>query len=551
MTQPPDELNTVQLPGPRQPDLSEQCGIRQPVDPETLHKIEMSMSNWVGPGSESRPAIVITNRQLRELTEEFIEALLPHNNPPRLFHSGGQLARIVRDDTGRLRIEFLKVDGVRHLMSHVADWMRETNQGLKSTNPPVVVAKDLLVREWDELPALTGIITAPTLRPDGTLLDQPGYDPATGLYLDPDGLLIPALPEHPTDDDVAAARDLLLGDLLGDFAFVDEASRANALAMVLTIGLRDCVPGLVPMALIDAPVMGSGKTFLVNIAALIATGRPARLTAAPTDNDEELRKRITAILLQGEKIIVFDNLSTTLTSSLLSQALTSNHWSDRILGYSQMMNIEPHVTWVTTGNNITLGGDLPRRCYPIKLDPKVAQPWKREFQRPNLDEWVLENRGRLLGAILTLARAWFDRGRPTDDAPQWGSYQPWTRMMHGIMSVARVPGFLDNLSELTEATDEESLGWLRLLTACREHFGQRYFASAEMAVYLQFSGIELPPTLAASLGMAKDGQMQASRLAKRLRTIVGRRWNETGLRLERGPEDGHTKSARWRLVIDE
>jgi len=82
----------------------------------------------------------------------------------------------------------------------------------------MAVATDWLVREWDELPKLTSVITAPCLRPDGTLLDESGYDPATGLYLDPEGLAVPALPEHPTDADINAARTLIMDDLLGDFS---------------------------------------------------------------------------------------------------------------------------------------------------------------------------------------------------------------------------------------------------------------------------------------------------------------------------------------------
>lgn len=38
-------------------------------------------------------------------------------------------------------------------------------------------------RHWPGLPALRGLISAPVLRGDGTLLQDPGCDPATGYYL--------------------------------------------------------------------------------------------------------------------------------------------------------------------------------------------------------------------------------------------------------------------------------------------------------------------------------------------------------------------------------
>ena len=40
---------------------------------------------------------------------------------------------------------------------------------------------------------LTAIIDAPTLRPDGTIMERPGYDEATGLYLIP-SMTIPGDP---------------------------------------------------------------------------------------------------------------------------------------------------------------------------------------------------------------------------------------------------------------------------------------------------------------------------------------------------------------------
>ncbi|HSP37735.1 MAG TPA: hypothetical protein VLR26_08280 [Frankiaceae bacterium] len=323
-------------------------------------------------GSQQK-VILISDRQLRDVSSEAVAALAARNDPPRLFMRGGALSKLIRDEHGRVRCEPLRADGVRHELSKAADWKRFTKDGdLKNTNPPMTVAGDLLVREWDELPALKGLLDAPCLRPDGSLLDQPGYDPVTGLWLDPEGLSIPPVPTSPSDDQVEAALALLMGELLGEFAFADDPSWANALAFVLTAALRPTIAGLVPLALVNAPIMGSGKTFLDNIAAIVASGRPARLTAAPGRDDEELRKRLTSILIQGEPMIVFDNVSGTLSSSVLAQALTATSWSDRILGSSTMINIDPKVSWSATGNNIQLGGDLARRCYPINLDPRMA-----------------------------------------------------------------------------------------------------------------------------------------------------------------------------------
>ena len=68
----------------------------------------------------------------------------------------------------------------------------------------------------------------PTLRPDGTLLLEEGYDPATGLILMSPPVM-PIIPGKPTREEGLAALTLLDG-LLEEVAFVDEPSRSVALS---------------------------------------------------------------------------------------------------------------------------------------------------------------------------------------------------------------------------------------------------------------------------------------------------------------------------------
>jgi len=51
------------------------------------------------------------------------------------------------------------------------------------TPPQGVLAAALAPKEWPQLRPLFGIVGAPVLRPDGSLLQTPGYDAATCLYL--------------------------------------------------------------------------------------------------------------------------------------------------------------------------------------------------------------------------------------------------------------------------------------------------------------------------------------------------------------------------------
>jgi putative DNA primase/helicase len=56
-----------------------------------------------------------------------------------------------------------------------------------------------------QLPRLWSAISSPTLRPDGTVLQEPGYDAATQSWYDPCGIEFPKIPESPTREDAEAA----------------------------------------------------------------------------------------------------------------------------------------------------------------------------------------------------------------------------------------------------------------------------------------------------------------------------------------------------------
>lgn len=502
------------------------------------------------------PPIFVNNRQLRDLTAEAVTAMVAANRPPSTFFRGSAPTRIVRSESGRPSAEVLKPDSMRHLLSNVADWLEPgstDDSPPRNVAPPVFVAKDLLVREWSELPPLTGLISAPCLRPDGSLLTEPGWDEATGLWLDPHSeLAMAVIPDQPTDTELADAAHWIVDELLDEFPFADQPSRANAVALVLTISLRPAIPGLVPLALLNAPVAGSGKTLLINTATQIATGRQAALTAAPSGDDDELRKRITSLLIAGEPVAVFDNVKARLTSSVLAQALTSPWWGDRILGHSQMLSLEQRATWAATGNNIQVGGDLARRCYPINLDPQIAQPWRRVYRRPNLDSWVDQHRADLLAAVLTIGRAWFARGRPDGGAPHWGTFQQWADTLAGMLEVAGIEGFLQNLTDLYEAVDVESAAWVRLLTLWRNDFADAPVRVLQLVESIVKAGgeFEPPPVIAAAM-YAPDQGIRNTRLAAKLRMIEGRRFDDAGLRIERAGTDSHTKNVLWRVAVGE
>jgi hypothetical protein len=285
------------------------------------------------------PEIITSGRQLREMTEQALNALKDANDPPSVFVRSGELVRLVADENGNPRVVALRDAGLRGRIGRVANFYRFGTGGSRiPTLPPSAVVRDIeSLGNWD-FPPLAGVVEVPALRPDGTVLGKSGYDRATRLYYHPaHALQVPLIPDDPSPADIETAADLL-ADVLHDFPFEDESSRANAFAAMITPILRPSINGPVALALLDAPQQGTGKSLLASTIALIATGRPASMMAAP-DTDEEWRKRITATLYSGANVINIDNIEGQLKAPSLASALTSEIWRDRMLGRSETLEL--------------------------------------------------------------------------------------------------------------------------------------------------------------------------------------------------------------------
>jgi hypothetical protein len=76
---------------------------------------------------------------------------------------------------------------------------------------------------------------------------------------------------------------------------------------LLTPLARFAFAGPAPLFLVDANVRGAGKGLLVDTIATIVTGQRATVAAYTADEDE-LRKRITSLVLAGDRLILLDNL---------------------------------------------------------------------------------------------------------------------------------------------------------------------------------------------------------------------------------------------------
>jgi hypothetical protein len=507
-----------------------------------------SMAN----GGNLRPTIVVNNNQLDKVSTDAYAALIAANNPPSVFNRGGRLCRIAMDDRGRPTIRPVAEADMRQMLSRSADFVRlGPNKKASAVFPPVAIGNNILAQDrYPGIPTLVGIVETPMLRPGGSILSKPGFDPETGLlYVPARDYSMPVVPMSPSLEEVVSAV-ATIDDLITDFPFVDAASRANLFALLLSSVVRPAIEGKVPLALIDAPQPGTGKSLLVELLSQIGTGRNAPMMTAPTDEDE-WRKKITTQLLMGERMIVIDNVVRRLDSAQLCAALSATEWRDRILGSNTEVLLDQRAIWLATGNNMRTGQDLARRSYWIRLDAKSSRPWTgRQFKHPRLREWARTHRGQIIRSLLILARSWFAADRPGYNGPTVGGFEEWCAMIGGILSHADIKGFLVNLDQLYSQSDQETQQWEVFLRAVYNHFGSSPFVANVLAADLNQSNLSLlaalPDHLSEALESGKGGISR--KLGRAFADRVDRRYGDNEqFFLERAGEDAHVKMAKWRV----
>jgi len=407
-----------------------------PKRPAGLHTHNPNAMDVV-PRAE-RPEIVIRS-DLADFVDE-VERLLLASPNNGIYKRAGMLVRVLREQPseggGLIRpfgapvIDTINVPHLRDRMARAARWFAPTQKGVRPVIPPKWVSETLLARgEWP-FPRLAGVIETPTLRPDGTVIEMPGYDPATALLYE-SNTEFPSIPSVPSKDQILTAEQVIL-EPFSEFPFVAESDRCAAIAAVLTILGRLAIDGPTPLFAIRATTPGSGKGLLASTISLIGTGREPTLFAFARD-DEEIRKRLLTIGLEGTRCVLLDNVEGVLGSPALAAALTAREITDRLLGMNRLVTVPMDAVWLTTGNNIVFGGDLGRRVVPIDLDPKVEFPEDRKFQRENLSRWVREERPRLVTAALTLLRAFYVAGCPGHGRARMGSFEEWDSVIRAAL----------------------------------------------------------------------------------------------------------------------
>lgn len=524
--------------------------------------------------------IYVLRSELLHVAVRKCERILAGGRDYKLFLHGTELARVVEQDRepelsaalrrpkGSTYLAPLRADNVEFLLSasgrvfdtfveKPADKKDKAKKWPVSADPKWPWCRQVIANvqtfpeqvPWRRLHLVTH---TPLLLANGDIVSAPGYHAETSVWFDPRGVKFPEIPPNPTKEQ---AQDALtkFAQVYKKFPFAKtgeetwnrSSSYATVLATILSILIRHLLP-TVPMLGVTAPEAGSGKTKIAESIAVAATGcMPTRISY---DSTEEFEKLLPAALRAGERTLLIDNVDKKwVNSPKLAQVLTTDEPTDfRVLGESRTVKVPNRGVIMTTGNQLIISGDLPRRSLSCRLVPEKEQPETRMF---DFDPVVRagEMFPELVSAGLTVLRYYFRADCPEPNykhgSAQSGSFEEWNRRVRGLLVHLEFGDPLEMQKEIrgdNPVLQEE----VSLLRALRVFFDKEFLSEEVKGVALKYTCVPTPTPPKKESERQKDARL---RVEKEQRDTEGKARDE--LRSAFMNSEGHwdTKAVGYRL----
>lgn len=264
--------------------------------------------------------------------------------------------------------------------------------------------------------------TIPLITPEGRLIERPGFDSDTGIYIDIEPGTDTSVSAEPTRADCIEALRRLWKPWSA-YRWADAHSRAAMLATVLTVPLRptiEAAPGLFA----DAPSQASGKSKAIGAVAVLARGFRGGAKTWVSDAEEELEKWTLAVARSGDPAALLDNITGTMRSPALAVAMAEGKASGRLLGVTQTISPDARLMWLASGNNASLDRDMSTRWLIARIDTGRENPSELTYTFDPVSAALADRMG-IVRAALTLHHAWHSAQRPKADSigtrfAEWG-----------------------------------------------------------------------------------------------------------------------------------
>jgi len=350
--------------------------------------------------------------------EKACEILANSDKKPEVFVMGGSLASVVIDQPKTIQqcsklsnmgVDYPKMPIISpykkpysNLCYRLKKDVALVNENGKDIEPPTVFLNVMGSSSNQKFKPLTGVVEHPFVDSKWKLVQKSGYNKKTGLYTILHHKL--KLKQMPPKE----AYRYLTEEVFDEFPFNSDLDKAVAVAALCTAIQRPSIAGDtgMPGFGIVSPTQSSGKTTLAQLISYSIYNRPVAAQSW-TEDDEELGKHLLGIFQEGHSCVLFDNIEqgAAVQNGRLANAMSNDMFGGRQLGENKIIQVPSSVVWLFTGNGISFVGDFATRIYPININPKMEAPDTRSFKRPDIGQWAMDNRKKIISAVLSIIYA--------------------------------------------------------------------------------------------------------------------------------------------------
>jgi hypothetical protein len=333
-------------------------------------------------------------------------------------------------------------------------------------------------------------------------------------------------------------------EIFNEFCFQTNQDYTNAIAALLTPFLRGLYPSFStrsPLFFYIANRERAGKDYCAGITGIVYEGFPmeeppiSNTEASKGGNNDELKKKILAAMINGRKRLHFSNNKGYIDNAILEAIITAEKYSDRLLGRNEILTFDNEIDFSLSGNvGIGFTSDLKNRSRFIRLFLEIENANERKFKNPNLHATIKKNRELILSALYSLIKNWIILGMPAGKTP-FTSFPEWARVCGGIMEAAgyNSPCEKDKI-EIEIGGDDETRDMKILFELCYENFPEKWIKKDDILNIL----MKDDSNIFCNLDLNKRGDQ--TKFGLKLSKFIGRILSDIRLRVK----DNNTRASR-------